>query len=364
MPLRMGKRERMNWEDNFGFRKLRSLFIFCCGCALIACQEDPTVRFGYNAFPDILKTADGKIVCVFYNGWSHVSKNNKRVDAKRNGGRIMMAVSSDSAKTWSPPRVIIDTDLDDRDPSLLLSNSGEFICNFFSLEGTKTFVKLRTEISRSSDGTHWSEPQVVAAGFATSSPVVQVGTEFWMPVYDFETSLHSKSLVLKSNNGKIWSEPVLALQDHHTSFSEPFLISIQKRLLMVSRADDPGRFMHATQSFDQGKTWSEKIDLGFPGQAPFLYLYADSLLLLAHRDPLTSIRYAEKSSLNFSSPIVIDPDSEAYGGYPSIAPVDGKRILIAYYAELSPQDAEIRFRYCDIDPDGLKIGGILSNIKP
>src|SRR5205823_3759608 len=60
-------------------------------------------------FPSVERLRDGQLVVVYYDSPDHVSP----------GGRIAMVRSADNGLTWSPPRVIIDTPLDDRDPSLI-----------------------------------------------------------------------------------------------------------------------------------------------------------------------------------------------------------------------------------------------------
>src|SRR3954470_14230407 len=70
---------------------------------------------GYAAFPDVCRLKDGDLCCVFYSGYGHVSTPN---DHWPKGGRIMAVRSSDDGKTWGKPVVAIDTDLDDRDPSV------------------------------------------------------------------------------------------------------------------------------------------------------------------------------------------------------------------------------------------------------
>jgi hypothetical protein len=70
---------------------------------------------GYAAFPDLCRLKNGELFCVFYSGYGHVSTPNEKWPK---GGRIMTVRSSDNGRTWSKPVVVIDTDQDDRDPSV------------------------------------------------------------------------------------------------------------------------------------------------------------------------------------------------------------------------------------------------------
>ena len=50
----------------------------------------------YEAFPDVCRLIDGRLMCVFYAGWTHVSLP----DADHpNGGRIVACYSEDEGKT-------------------------------------------------------------------------------------------------------------------------------------------------------------------------------------------------------------------------------------------------------------------------
>src|SRR5512142_2130134 len=85
---------------------------------------------GYEAFPDVCRLRDGRLMAVFYAGYDHVSLPSTRWPR---GGRIDCAFSSDEGRTWTKPRVLYDGPDDDRDPSIVQLPSGKLLCNFFSL---------------------------------------------------------------------------------------------------------------------------------------------------------------------------------------------------------------------------------------
>ena len=53
---------------------------------------------GYEAFPDVCRLSDGRLMCAFYAGYGHVALPN---DQLPNGGRIAYCMSSDEGQTWS-----------------------------------------------------------------------------------------------------------------------------------------------------------------------------------------------------------------------------------------------------------------------
>ena len=95
---------------------------------------------GYAAFPDICRLENGDLYCVFYSGYGHVSTPN---DKWPKGGRIMAVRSADNGKTWSKPVVAIDTDLDDRDPSVACLKDGTLLLNWFTLQKNQAAVLPR-----------------------------------------------------------------------------------------------------------------------------------------------------------------------------------------------------------------------------
>src|SRR5262245_25899616 len=79
---------------------------------------------GYAAFPDVCRLPGGELYCVFYSGYAHVSSPNAEWPK---GGRIMAVRSSDNGQSWSRPVVIIDTERDDRDPSIAVLKDGTLL---------------------------------------------------------------------------------------------------------------------------------------------------------------------------------------------------------------------------------------------
>lgn len=327
-------------------------------------SEDDHLYNDYNAFPDIIQMPNGDLLCVFYNGWAHVSFSHKKGPGK-SGGKIMLAISKDSARTWSYPTEIINTNLDDRDPSLTITEEGTVMCTFFDLETTKSYIEATTLVSSSYDGGQsWTNPTKVGFIGATSAPLLVHNKELILPVYDLNEFAPSKCFLVKSvNNGMDWQAPIQLMSDKTISLSEPSITQYRGRLIAVARADQLDKNMQAVLSYDNGNTWTANIDLGFPGQAPCLYNYYDSLLLLAHRDPLTSLRFSNSDILEFSEPIVIDYENGAYGAYPSIVKIRKGLLLVAYYVESHEYErSEIRFKNVHIENGKVWVSDVISRM--
>ena len=70
----------------------------------------------YEAFPDVCRLSDGRLMAVFYAGYGHVALPNEQLPK---GGRISCATSSDEGRTWSEAKTLYDGPDDDRDPSIV-----------------------------------------------------------------------------------------------------------------------------------------------------------------------------------------------------------------------------------------------------
>ena len=126
----------------------------------------------YEAFPDVCRLSDGRLMCVFYAGYGHVALPNAQLPK---GGRISYCLSSDEGRTWSEARVLYDGPDDDRDPSIMQTASGRLICSFFSLRkadgASPPWTGLGSWMVYSDDlGATWSEPDQIAADYYCSSP--------------------------------------------------------------------------------------------------------------------------------------------------------------------------------------------------
>src|SRR5438552_1706663 len=124
---------------------------------------------GYAAFPDVCRLPNGELFCVFYSGYGHISTPSAKWPK---GGRIMAVRSSDNGQSWNKPLVVIDTDQDDRDPSVACLKDGTLLLNWFALQQGRVAILL----ARSTDqGKTWSEPIKLTLdspySFACSSPV-------------------------------------------------------------------------------------------------------------------------------------------------------------------------------------------------
>ena len=83
-------------------------------------------------------------------------------------------------------------------------------------------------------------------------------------------------------------------------------------------------------SKDRGNTWSVSRPLGFPGHCPYFLRTRDSIILLAHRVPATSLHYSLDECQTWSPNVLVD---NVGGAYPSMVNLQDGTVLIVYYEE-------------------------------
>ncbi len=293
--------------------------------------ERPTKRIvtdagagGYQAFPDVCRLKNGDLYCVFYAGYTHISHSTPKLPK---GGRICAIRSHDEGQTWSEPKTIVDTSLDDRDPSIMALPNGNLICNFFTYDQNGA---CDTCISRSSDGgASWSEPEIIAPGCATSTAIRRLRSgRLLLPIYavDGNNKRSYTALCISDDKGKNWSHPYrVAMQPGMTLDEMDFYERKDGTLLAVMR-----EVMAGAESKDGGKTWGAPFPLGFPGHCPNLLLTREGVLLLGHRLPKTSLHFSLDEGKTWKGPVLID---DFIGAYPSMVQLKDGRVLCVYYEE-------------------------------
>jgi len=301
----------------------------------------------YEAFPDVCRLQDGRLLCVFYAGYGHVSLPN---DTLPHGGRIVACYSSDEGKTWTNAETIIDTPLDDRDPSVVQLPDGRILCTFFTYQPKDGFVETKTGIAESADnGKTWSEPRFLFTNVPISQPIriLSDGT-LLMPLYAIKKGeLSSGAVSLSYDNGKTWSDVIVIPNNGQKLDAETDVIELKDGTLYAIQRP----WMGVSYSKDKGKTWSVSEHVGFAGDCPYLLRTKDDVILLATRVPRTNLRISRDECQTWSESILVD---DFIGAYPSMVELNDGSILIVYYEEGTGSSIRAKnFRVTDTGVDWL-----------
>ena len=308
---------------------------------------------GYAAFPDVCRLPNGDLYCVFYSGYGHVSTPS---DKWPKGGRIMAVLSSDNGKTWGKPVVVMDTDQDDRDPSVACLNDGTLLLNWFTLQKNQVAVFL----ARSSDqGKTWGEPIKLKLdspySFASSSPMRQLPDgSLILGLYheDDKKGLAFGATVKSHDGGKTWKDVALIGEKAGVPLdAETDVVRLKGgKLLAALRSSKVD--MHYALSEDSGKTWGTVRSFGFKGHCPYFLRHSSGVILLAHRVPATSLHWTADEGKAWNGPVQIDTVG---GAYPSLVELPGGLVYCVYYEE--GKGSGIRGLLLRVGTKGVKVEG-------
>ena len=302
---------------------------------------------GYEAFPDVCRLADGRLFCVFYDGYAHISWPD--VNIFKTGGRISGCYSEDEGKTWSEPFVVFDSPFDDRDPSVTVLEDGTVLCDFFMLD--KPFRKMGTWYIRSTDnGKTWSETIPISVHYWVSAPIRVLDNGRWIVgLYnDRGLSVDNPSweaaVAASDDQGKTWRTVVIPTGDLLVDAETDVIQRSDGSLLafMRHREGEGPLPMAWSVSYDNGYTWARAESAGFSGHCPYLYKDPNGIFVLGTRtgpDPIkgekvvpysTTIRLSFDEGKTWSLPETVD---NCYGAYPSMVTLKDGSTLIVYYEE-------------------------------
>lgn len=283
---------------------------------------------GYEAFPDVCRLSDGRLMAVFYAGYGHVAMPCERLPK---GGRICYCTSADEGHTWSKAEILYDGPDDDRDPSIVQLKNGQLICNFFSLrkakEPGKSWTGLGTWIVTSSDlGKTWSPPRRLFESCYCSSPIRELSDgRLILGLYKDLGKTSIGAVGTSDDGGKTWKQVDIDNGGLRLD-AETDVIELSDGTLYA--AQRPA--MCYSVSKDRGNTWSVSKPMGFPGHCPYFLRTRDGIILLAHRVPATSLHYSLDECKTWSKNVLVD---SLGGAYPSMVNLKDGTVLIVYYEE-------------------------------
>ncbi|MGB9905917.1 MAG: sialidase family protein [Candidatus Saccharicenans sp.] len=304
------------------------------------CQE--AGAGGYEAFPDVARLKDGRLMVVFYAGYDHVSLPDKDHPL---GGRICYVLSGDEGRTWSPATSLYDGPDDDRDPSIVELSDGRLLCNFFSLrKKDKGWEGLGTWLIRSEDGGKtWSQPELIARDYYCSSPLRQLPDgRLILGLYRQTEAGSHGAVTISQDGGQSWSKPIDIDNGGYPLDAETDVIMLKDGSLYAIQRSR-GQSMCYAVSEDGGRSWSVSRPVGFAGHCPYLLRTPGDIIVLAHRLPGTSLHYSLDEARTWSDNILID---EVGGAYPSMVNLSDGSVLVVYYEEGPGSDLRARrFRF-------------------
>ncbi len=319
----------------------------------------------YHGWPTLARRKGGQLLLVCSGGReAHVCPF----------GRVELMTSDDDGQTWSFPRVLLDSGIDDRDAGVLETARGSILVTTFTSLAYESILKraeqqpdswpaerlarwqaahrrltpdqrqaeLGVWMIRSTDGgVTWSArydslvnsphgPIQLADG-----RILYAGKDLWRP--------GAKTGFCEStDDGQTWrwlAELPVRPGDNPADYHELHAVeTAEGRLVAQIRNHNKANAGETlqTESDDGGKTWSVPHTIGVWGLPSHLMRLADNRLLMTygHRRPPygNQARVSEDQGRTWSEPLVISGDGAGGDlGYPSTVQLADGSLLTAWY---------------------------------
>ena len=295
----------------------------------------------YFAFPSVCRLWNGEMLAVFYNGTAHVCPDSK----------ISMVRSTDDGKTWSKPETIIDTPMDDRDPSIMQTKTGRILVSFFTRDSRTTGAAKESNkvmVAISDDrGKTFGKPKHIDVGWAweaTSDEILEIkGGRLLCPIYGVKAGDATwRAGVAISDDGTTWNaQPASTIAyDGVIRYEEPALAVVAMGLVVCElRTTNADGFIYQSGSADMGKTWSKPERLPLRGQASNVLWNSKWGLFHTYRERTADGQTVGVAGIFGAHNKPWDPDKQftilRIGGdcaYPSSVALPDGGILTVYYA--------------------------------
>jgi len=288
-------------------------------------------------------------------------------------GRVKYSISRDNGESWSWPRTLMDSDLDDRDAGVVETARGSLlVTTFTSLAYEPILERARKEGNWPADRlARW---EVVQRGLSPEARKAQLGCWMLRSVDDgltwsapYRVPVNSPHGPITLSNGRLlyagkdlwggdgevgvcestddgltwrWLARIPPRKgDHVRDYHELHMAEVSPDHLIVhirNHAEANRNETLQSESTDRGKTWSEPRPIGVWGLPSHLLRMSDGRLLMTYgyrRKPFgNQARVSADGGRTWSDPITLSADGASGDlGYPSTVELGPRQLLTVWY---------------------------------
>lgn len=284
--------------------------------------------------------------------------------------------SSDDGKTWSWPRVLLDTDIDDRDSGVMETAKGTLIVTTFTSlayvrgDAYKTkasWIAAHARIAddkvreaqlgewaiRSTDGgLSWSKPVATIVNSPhgptqlADGRLLYAGKQLWKAPFDSVHENQKIGVVESIDDGRTWQWladiPSRPGDKVNAAYHELHAVEAADGTIVAQirnhNENGAGETLQ-TESKNGGTTWSVPHSIGVWGLPSFLIRLKDDRLLMTYgyrREPFgNQARVSNDNGKTWSDPMTISDDGVSEDlGYPSTVQLDDESLVTIWYEKM------------------------------
>ena len=333
----------------------------------------------YIGWPSVARCADGRLLAVF--------------SGDRDGhvcpwGKVQMVESLDNGETWSAPRTLRNSPLDDRDAGILEMKNGDLLLTWFTslafttmkgnpygrhaekIQESDMIRHLGHFTMRSTDGGKTWEKPVPTCSSAPHGGIqlkdgrlMMIGRE-WSSQAGMAAADPRKGKMLdrvvaevSEDGGQSWKVITTLMPPAGKTVAalclcEPTLAELPDGAIIAQfRADKAGQTVYQSESHDGGANWTVLHPTPLCGLPPHLLVLRDGRLLSTYTrrrawDPSKNETSEIKACIskdggatwNTAEEIVLATSSSADMGYSSTVELDNGNLLTVYYMHEKPKE--------------------------
>lgn len=334
----------------------------------------------YHGWPTIVRRKNGQLLLSYSGGREgHICPF----------GRVEMMVSNDDGKTWGWPRVLIDSDIDDRDSGVLETTRGTLLVTTFTSLAYEASL-LAAEKKEPSDPTAWDAAKLKRWHAANNRLTAEQrkaqlgqwmirstdGGVTWSPRYssivnsphgpveladgrllyagvELWTGQHRVGVCESVDDGATWrwlAEIPARPGDNTAEYHELHAVETGGRIIVHIRNHNVTNAKETLQSesTDGGKTWSVPHSIGVSGYPSHLLRLRNGNVLMTYGHRLSPFgnqaRMSKDGGRTWSEPMLISADGITGDlGYPSTVELaDGTLLTVWYEAMVKREPASLR----------------------
>lgn len=239
----------------------------------------------YEAFPDLVKTDSGRLICVYTECAHH---------GNRDLSRIVFRTSDNRGKSWSSVHALTERRSDSQYYNcarISRLHDGRIVisCDYISGEKLTDTREIKLWFS-SDDGESWSEPMIIPGAHAIMpDKLIELKSGRWLIAAHSPSETTGKLteyLWYSDDKGKTWSERVTVASDPRYNLCEASLLEVEPDAVVAYLRENSrmGYDCFKTISRDGGLTWNGVYNVPLPGcHRPTAGLLKDGRILITYR---------------------------------------------------------------------------------